>query len=221
MEVAVPGGGAGAVMATDAFADLVASATLVAVTVKFPAVVPATYNPVEEIVPPVALHVTDVLEEPVTLAENCCDAPSARGADFGLIATLTEEEDGFCEGDPLELLVEPPHPERTKSKKSRETDPITCSERMLASVFASRPEVVDKTQLRRGMVWTPHNRLTEGEAVQNCPDVQIWRRVRPCSTSGALSVSACQRREGSARYAWWSWTVGPRERPAPGIPRRS
>lgn len=71
MEAAVPGGGAGAVTATDACADLVVSAALVAVTVKFPSVLPATYNPVAETVPPVALQVTAVLEEPVTLAENC------------------------------------------------------------------------------------------------------------------------------------------------------
>ena len=85
----MPGGGAGAVMVTEAWADLVVSATLVAVTVKFPAVFPATYNPVEEIVPPVALQVTAVLEVPVTVAENCWDAPSRRGADVGDIPTFT------------------------------------------------------------------------------------------------------------------------------------
>jgi hypothetical protein len=124
----------------------------------------------------VALHVTAVSEEPVTLAENCCDAPSTRGADFGLMATLTEEGGGFCEGGPPALLVEPPHPERSKSKKSRGTYPMTRRERMLAAVFGSRTEAVDKTKSRRGMVWTPQNRLTVGGAAQNCTDGQIWRR---------------------------------------------
>ena len=61
----------GAEMVTEATAVLLWSAALVAVTVKFPALFPATNKPVEEIVPPVAVQVTAVLEEPVTLAENC------------------------------------------------------------------------------------------------------------------------------------------------------
>ena len=73
MEEAVPGGGggAGALIVTAAFADLVWSAALVAVTAKLPADEPATNKPPEEMVPPVALQVTAVFEEPVTLAVNC------------------------------------------------------------------------------------------------------------------------------------------------------
>ena len=63
--------------------------------------IPATYNPVAEIVPPVALQVIAVFEVPVTLAENCCDAPSASEADVGLIVTVTAGG-GFCVGEPSE-----------------------------------------------------------------------------------------------------------------------
>ncbi|HYA64032.1 MAG TPA: hypothetical protein VED66_12595 [Candidatus Sulfotelmatobacter sp.] len=42
-----------------------------AVTAKLPADEPATNKPPEEMVPPVALQVTAVFEEPVTLAVNC------------------------------------------------------------------------------------------------------------------------------------------------------
>jgi len=73
IEVAVPagGGGAGTVTVTGALADLVESATLVAVTVKLPAAFPATNRPPVEIVPPVAVQDTAVFEEPVTVAVNC------------------------------------------------------------------------------------------------------------------------------------------------------
>jgi len=103
MEDAVPGVGAGtvAVMVIDALADLVVSAALLAVTAKLPAVFPATYNPVAETVPPVALQVTAVFEVPVRLAENCCDTPSASEADVGLIVTVTASG-GFCVGEPPE-----------------------------------------------------------------------------------------------------------------------
>jgi hypothetical protein len=56
---------------TAAVADFVVSAAEVAVTVKLPAVDPAVKRPAVEIVPPVAVHVTAVLEEPVTVAANC------------------------------------------------------------------------------------------------------------------------------------------------------
>jgi hypothetical protein len=65
------GGGGGAEIATEATAVLLWSVVLVAVTVKLPALFPATNKPVEEIVPPVAVQVIAVLEEPVTLAKNC------------------------------------------------------------------------------------------------------------------------------------------------------
>ena len=40
-------------------------------TVKFPVVWPAVYRPAVEMVPPVAVQVTAVLELPVTVAVNC------------------------------------------------------------------------------------------------------------------------------------------------------
>jgi hypothetical protein len=64
-----------AVTVTVATAVLVVSATLFAVTAYIPAEVGAVYNPADDTVPPVAVHVTDVLLEPVTLALNCCVAP--------------------------------------------------------------------------------------------------------------------------------------------------
>src|SRR5437763_1696281 len=52
-------------------ADFVVSATVVAVAVKVvPAVVPAVYRPAVEMVPPVAVQVTAVLDVPVTVAVN-------------------------------------------------------------------------------------------------------------------------------------------------------
>jgi len=56
---------------TAALADFVVSAAAVAVTVKLPAVDPAVKRPALEIVPPVAVQVTAVFEEPVTVAVNC------------------------------------------------------------------------------------------------------------------------------------------------------
>src|SRR6476646_9010670 len=68
--------GAGACMVTAATADLVLSAAEVAVTEKLlPAVDPAVNTPLVEIVPPVAVHVTAVLELPVTVAVNCWVCP--------------------------------------------------------------------------------------------------------------------------------------------------
>ena len=54
------------------------SATEVAVTLKLPAVVPAVNNPLLDTVPPVPVHVTEVLELPVTVAANCCVCPVCR-----------------------------------------------------------------------------------------------------------------------------------------------
>jgi hypothetical protein len=48
------------------------SAAEVAFTVKLPAADPAVKRPAVEIVPPVAVQVTAVLDEPVTVAVNCC-----------------------------------------------------------------------------------------------------------------------------------------------------
>ena len=60
-----------------------------AVTANVPTLLPAVYRPADEIVPPVADQVTAVLEDPVTVAENCCVAPDWTEADVGLMATVT------------------------------------------------------------------------------------------------------------------------------------
>jgi hypothetical protein len=71
-------------------AGFVESATEVAVTVKLlPAVGPAVNRPLLVIVPPVAAHVTAVLELPVTVAVNCCVCPDCRVALVGEIPTDT------------------------------------------------------------------------------------------------------------------------------------
>ena len=67
--------GGGSVTVTDAVADFVVSATLVARTVNVPATAGAVYKPAVETVPPVADHVTAVFEVPVTVAVNCCVPP--------------------------------------------------------------------------------------------------------------------------------------------------
>ena len=66
------------------------SATEVAVTVKLvPAVDPAVYKPAFEIVPPVAVHVTAVLELPVAVAVNCWVCPVCSVLLVGEIVTET------------------------------------------------------------------------------------------------------------------------------------
>jgi hypothetical protein len=61
----------GALTVTEADADLVVSATLVAVTVSLPALAGAVYSPLDVIVPSVALQVTDLfVTVPDTVAEN-------------------------------------------------------------------------------------------------------------------------------------------------------
>ena len=78
---------------------LLASATLVAVTVCEPVVAGAVYKPVLEIVPVALLpplmlstdHVTAVLVVPLTVAVNCCVCCGATLADVGEIATVTPE----------------------------------------------------------------------------------------------------------------------------------
>jgi hypothetical protein len=74
-----------------AVADLLESATLVAVTVKLPAVTPALYRPEVETVPPLAVHVTEVFEVPLTAAVNCCVPPACSEAEIGEMATVTPD----------------------------------------------------------------------------------------------------------------------------------
>ena len=79
----------GALTVTVADADLVESATLVAVTVKVPAVVDAVYSPLEETLPPVADHATDVLLVPLMLAVNCWVPLVSIEAETGEMLTAT------------------------------------------------------------------------------------------------------------------------------------
>ena len=79
----------GALTVTVADADLVVSATLVAFTVKDPAVLGAVYKPDDETEPPVADQVTAVLLDPVTLAVNCCVPLVAIEAEPGAMETAT------------------------------------------------------------------------------------------------------------------------------------
>jgi hypothetical protein len=66
-------------------------ATLVAVTVCMPACAGAVYSPIELIVPTVMFppptpstdHVTDALDNPSTVAVNCCVAPATTNATPG------------------------------------------------------------------------------------------------------------------------------------------
>jgi len=74
----------------DAEADLVVSATLVAVTTKLPALMGAVYMPLEEMLPPLAAQLTAVSLLPVTLAENCWLLPMASEEEVGATATATE-----------------------------------------------------------------------------------------------------------------------------------
>jgi hypothetical protein len=48
------------------------------------------YKPELDTVPPVAVHVTDVFDVPVTAAVNCCVADVCKDAEVGLSETLTE-----------------------------------------------------------------------------------------------------------------------------------
>ena len=79
-----------AVTVTAAEADLLVSATLVAVTTKLPALMGAVYIPPEETLPPLAFQVTDVLLVPLTLAVNCWLMPNASDDELGNTATATE-----------------------------------------------------------------------------------------------------------------------------------
>ncbi len=79
-----------ALTVTAAEADLLVSATLVAVTTKLPGFMGAAYAPLEEMLPPLAFQVTDVLLVPLTLAENCWLLPHCSDAELGNTATATE-----------------------------------------------------------------------------------------------------------------------------------
>ena len=80
----------GLVTATAAEADLLVSATLVAVTTKLPGFIGAAYVPSEEMLPPLARQVTEVLLVPLTLAANCWLLPHCSDVELGITATATE-----------------------------------------------------------------------------------------------------------------------------------
>jgi len=176
MEEALPETGPGAVIATDAEADMLASAALVAVTVKFPALFPATNKPVAEIVPPVAVQFTAVFDVPVTVAENCWDAPSSRGADVGEMATLTEGGGGFFCGVPPELVA-PVHPDRTENDNNKMLNPARWMEKFRAAASERFPSQVEMAIFGRGMTYNPTYMLPGGSANPNWPLVQIWASV--------------------------------------------
>ena len=85
------GVGGGGVTVTDAVADLVGSAVLVAVTVAavFATTAGALYIPLLEIVPGEADQVTATLDVFVTRAVNCVDMPEATVAVAGVTTTAT------------------------------------------------------------------------------------------------------------------------------------
>jgi hypothetical protein len=74
---------------TDAEADLLGSATLVAVTVYVPPADGAVYNPLLDIEPPLEDQFTAVFVEPETVAVNCWVAPDCNDVDRGLIVMAT------------------------------------------------------------------------------------------------------------------------------------
>jgi hypothetical protein len=89
--------GGAAVTVTVAVEDLLLSATLVACTVKVPALLGAEYIPLPEIVPPLADQVTAVLLVPLTMAVNCCVSPVCSEAEEGLRLTETTGGGASCE----------------------------------------------------------------------------------------------------------------------------
>ena len=97
---------AGGLTVTEEWADLVASATLVAVTVAVVAeLTPGAVNmPLLEIVPPVAVQVTAVFEVFLTVAVNCWLPAESRLDEVGETATLTTA-DGFTVTVDREYLV--------------------------------------------------------------------------------------------------------------------
>jgi len=79
----------GATTVTVAEADLLASAALVALTVKVPGELGAVNSPDELMLPPLAVQVTAVFIVPLTEAVNCCVVPDCSVTDAGLMATPT------------------------------------------------------------------------------------------------------------------------------------
>ena len=92
------------IMLTVAEAVLLVSAWLVAVTVVLANTVAAVKSPELEIEPALAVHVTAVLVEPVTVALNCWVPPETTVATLG--ETLTATPDG-PHVPPVRLLLKP------------------------------------------------------------------------------------------------------------------
>jgi hypothetical protein len=76
------------------------------------------YMPAELIVPVAALpplapftnQFTEIFDEPVKVALNCCESPNRTLAEFGEIETLMPEDAGLEPPDLEEVVVEPAHP---------------------------------------------------------------------------------------------------------------
>ena len=84
---------AGGLMVSEEWADLVVSATLVAVTVALvdEVTLGAVNSPLLEMVPPLAVQVTAVFEVLLTVAVNCWVPPEIRVDEVGETATLTAD----------------------------------------------------------------------------------------------------------------------------------
>jgi len=112
--------------------------------------------PVEEIVPPVAVHLTLVLDVPVTMAENCCVPPIATEITLGLIETTTDAvpEPGPCEPVP------PPQAERPASASRTAKD---ATERLIFSrLLECSPERAPPKYRKYMWIWLRDDKVFLG-----------------------------------------------------------
>jgi hypothetical protein len=126
----------------------VVSAALVAVTLKAPAVFPAVYIPVLEMLPPEAAQVTAMLVDPVTDAENCCVLPVCREAEMGLTVMATVVGGGSATVDLVEAAQEAS--ERTASSAQTDESVARTGRSLHMSFFAPFFVMVSATLFARG-----------------------------------------------------------------------